>query len=228
MKKLLLLLLVLFLTQTTQAQDCGNYFSFKKGMKFELTNYDKKDKPAALLKYEIVDYKPVNGGTSLVMAVETYDMKGKLLAKGESAGKCVGGTYFTDVRNISSDMVPKSADITMTVSGDQLAYPAKLNPGDKLNDATISIKSSLASGMSLMNINATITDRQVAGNESVTTPAGTFECVKITYTLNVRFMGNRTLTVSEFLAPGIGVVKSEQTDNKGRKQSSTLLTKLEK
>ena len=227
MKKLLVCLLLAGAAKCTLAQDCGSYFAFQKGLKFELTSYDKKDKPTALLKYQILDFKPVNGGTSLVFSNETYDAKGSLLAKGESAGKCIGGNYYTDVRNISSDLIPKAANLTMSITGDPLMYPAKLAAGDKLKDASFTIKSALESGMTLMTINATLTGREVAGTETVETPAGTFECVKIRYTLNVRMMGNRTLTGFEYLAKGIGVVKSEQFDAKGRKQSSLLLTKLE-
>jgi len=228
MKKSLLLLLVLFLTQTTQAQDCGSYFVFRKGQKFELTSYDKKDKVAALLKYEVLDYKPVNGGTSLVFNVETYDPKGTLLVKGQSAGKCVNGSYYTDVTNVSSAMVPKAANMTVNISGDQLVYPTPLNPGDKLKDASYSIKSGMQGGMTLMTLNVNIVDRKVAGMETITTPVGSFECTKITYTMNMRFMGNRSVNCVEYLAKGVGVVKSEQTDDKGRKQSSMMLTKLEK
>ncbi len=228
MIRIFLLLALLTGSITVHAQDCGGYFAFQKGLKFELTSYDKKDKPAALLKYQIIDYKPVNGGTSLVFSNETYDPKGKLLAKGESFGKCVDGNYYTDVRNISSDMIPKAANLRMDITGDQLTYPAKLNVGDKLKDASITVKSSLESGMTLMTLTANIVDRQVAGMETVETPAGTFDCVKITYTMNMRLMGNRTLKGTEYLAKGIGVVKSEQVNEKGQKQSSMMLTKLEK
>ncbi|WP_019991199.1 hypothetical protein [Rudanella lutea] len=228
MKKIHALLILLLLTTAVRAQECTGYFAFQKGLKLELTSFDKKDKPAAILKYQIVDYKPVNGGVSLVFANETYDPSGKLLAKGESFGKCVSGNYFTDVRNISSDMIPKAANLRMDVTGDQLAYPANLNVGDKLKDASVTVKSSLESGMTLMTLTANIVDRQVVGMETIDTPAGKFDCVKITYTLNMRLMGNRTLKGTEYLARGIGVVKSEQVNEKGQKQSSLVLTKLEK
>ena len=228
MTRILLFLALLTGHIAVRAQDCGGYFAFRKGLKFELTSYDKKDKPAALLKYQVIDYKPVNGGTSLAFSSETYDPKGKLLAKGESFGKCIDGNYYTDVRNISSDMIPKAANLRMDITGDQLTYPAKLSVGDQLKDANITVKSSLESGMTLMTLTANITDRQVAGMETVDTPAGRFDCVKITYTMNVRLMGNRTLKGTEYLAKGIGVVKSEQVNEKGQKQSSMMLTKLEK
>ncbi len=227
MKKSLLLLLVLLLTQSVQAQNCSPYFAFPKGQKFELTNYDKKDKVSAVTKYEVLDVKAISDGTAFVVETATYDLKGSLLAKGEANAKCVGGIFYTDVRNISSDMMPRSANVTVDITGDQLMYPAQLAPGDKLKDATFTAKTAMG-GMNLMTLTANIVDRKVAGMETVTTPAGSFECVKITYTINMRLMGNRTISAVEYLAQGVGVVKSEQLDDKGRKLSSTLLTKLEK
>lgn len=228
MKKINLTLFLLFAFNILNAQDCSSYFKFSKGMKVEMTSFDKKDKPAAILKYEVLDYKPVNGGFSLVFSNETYDSKGKLLGKGESFGKCNNGDYITDIRNISSDMIPKSADIKMNIDGDKMVYPARMKVGDKLPDASIKISSSLSTGMTLMNITANITDRKVEANESIETPVGKFNCLKITYTLNTKFMGNRTMICHEYLADGIGVIKQEQFDEKGKKQSSLILTKLEK
>ena len=224
MKNPLTLCLLLILTQTAYSQDCGPYFAFRKGTKMELTSYDKKDKPIVLTKYEMIDYKPVADGTSLVFSTATYDAKGNLLVKGESVGKCSGGRYYTDVRNIASDMMPKSANIDVDVSGDLLAYPATLSAGDKLPNASINMKASMGS-ITILNTTVNITDRQVVGLETVETPAGRFDCVKITYTLTMR---NRSMDAAEYLAKGIGVVKSEQVDSNGRKQSSTMLTRLAK
>lgn len=228
MKKISFILIGVALSSIGFSQNCNEYFSFQKGMKIEMASYDKKDKLTATLKYEIVDYKPSGSGMTLVMNTATYDDKGKLLAKGDASGKCENGVYYADVRNISSDMIPKSADIKVDVTGEQLTYPANLKIGDKLKDATINVESGMASGMKLMSMTANIVDRQVASFETVETPAGKFDCAKITYTLNMKFFGNRSMSCVEYLAKGIGVVKSENYDSKGKKQSSMILNKLEK
>jgi len=227
MKKLSTILFLLFLNMTCFAQNCNEYFSFTKGMKIEMVSYDKKDKLAATIKYEIVDYKPAGSGMTLVMSTATYDAKGALLAKGDASGKCENGVYYADVRNISSDMIPKAADVQVDITGEQLTYPTGLKVGDKLKDATINVASSMGS-MKLMSMAVNIVNREVAAMETVETPAGKFDCLKITYTLNMKFMGNRTMNGVEYLAKGIGVVKSENYDSKGKKQSSMILNKLEK
>jgi hypothetical protein len=212
------------------SQDCNSgYFAFKKGTKMQLTSYDKKDKVTATINYEVKDAQPVSGGMKVMFANETYDAKGNLLSKGDVSGQCVNGEFMTDVRNISSDMMPKTADMEVIVSGDQLVYPHALTAGQKLKDASINVKSSMKSmGMTLMNMTINITDRKVEGFESVETPAGKFDCVKISYITNFKLMGNRTAKSVEYVAKGVGMVKSEQYDDKDRKMSSLVLTKLEK
>ncbi|RYU96337.1 TapB family protein [Emticicia agri] len=230
MKKTLSLLFafaMLFHSYLLTAQDCGGYFAFKKGMKVEMTSYDKKDKPTVTTKYEVIDYKPIDGGISMAFAHEAYDAKGKLLSKSESTGKCVGGDYYTDIRNITSDAMPKSPDMKVTVTGDQMVYPRDLKVGDILKDASINVKTGFEGGMTLMNMNANITNRKVEAYETIETPAGKFECAKITYTMNMKFMGNRTLKCVEYLAKGVGMVKTEQFDEKGNRQAYMVVTKIE-
>jgi len=223
----LFVFVVFFYAHLSVAQDCGGYFNFKKGMKVEMTSYDKKDRPTAVTKYEVIDYKPVDGGTSLAFAHETYDAKGKLMAKSESVGKCVDGDYHTDIRNISGDMMPKSPDMKVSITGDQMVYPRDLKVGDDLKDASINIKSGFEGGMTIMNMNANITNRKVEAYETIETPAGKFDCAKLTYNMQMKFMGNRTLKCVEYLAKGIGLVKTEQFDAKGNRQAYMVVTKIE-
>lgn len=211
---------------SSKAQECTSYFKFSKGQKIELQLLDAKDKPTNLLKYEVLDFKPVNGGFSLVFDTQTFDAKGTLLAKGQSVGKCLNGSYMTDIRNISSDMIPKAADIRMDIEGSQMIYPAKMNVGDKLPDAEFSIVTSLATGMKLMTIKAKIENRTVETNETVETPAGKFDCLKITYTMTVNMMGTRTMQIEEYLSKGTGVVKQVTKDSKGKTKSTLILSKL--
>ena len=212
------------------SQDCNNgYFAFKKGTKMQLTSYDKKDKIMATANYELKDSKAESGGFNYVFGSETYDAKGNLLAKADVNAQCANGEFRTDVRNLSSDMTPKTTGMEVIVSGDQLTYPQLLTVGQKLKDAAITVKFSMKDlGMNIMNTTFNITDRKVEGFESVETPVGKFDCVKISYVTSFRLMGNRTTKSVEYLAKGVGMVKSEQFDDRDRKQSSMLLTKLEK
>ena len=65
----------------------------------------------------------------------------------------------------------------------------------------------------------TITNRTVQGQESVTTPAGTWNCYKITCKTKITGKAaifnipTTILDVTEWYAPGVGIIKSEINNN---------------
>jgi len=63
--------------------------------------------------------------------------------------------------------------------------------------------------------------------EDVRVPAGTFKCHKITQTATTTVMGTTNVsTTTEWLAPGIGQVKSEHYDDKNKLVSTSVLVGL--
>lgn len=215
--------------QSQETKDCNGYFAYQAGTKMELTHYDKKDKVSSVLKYQVEKNVPTANGTDIFFFNQTYDSKGKLVVKGDFEMQCKNGQIYADVHNIASDMTP-AADAEVSITGDKLTYPHNLTVGQKLDDVNCEVKQTMSgSGMTLFTIDMSLTNRKVEGFETVTTPAGTFECVKISYDYNTKmsFMKKQGHTV-EYLAKGIGLVKVESFDKKGKKESSQLLTKLER
>ena len=83
--------------------------------------------------------------------------------------------------------------------------------------------------MANMTMTIKILNRKVESKESITTPAGTFSCFKITYDMesSTKIMGMNTnvkLSSIDYLAEGIGVVKTESYDKKGELSGYSLLT----
>lgn len=230
MKKIFIFATLFYVTFTNtlfaQKSDCSGYFAHKAGTKLEMTVYNKKDKPTTTLKYEVLKNTPTSDGADIVFNNESYDAKNRLISKAEFTAKCQGSQFLTEVRNMSSEMMPQSADIQMSITGDKLIYPHKLSAGQTLPDASVAIKSTMQ-GMTISSINTQITNRKVEGFETVETPAGKFECVKISYTYSSKLtLGRIEGTAIEYLAKGVGLVKSESFDKKGQKVSTQLLTKL--
>ncbi len=219
----------LSLAQSQETKDCNGYFAYQTGTKMELTMYDKKDKVSTVLKYQVEKSTPTTNGIDVFFSNQTYDNKGKLVVKGDFDMQCKDGQIYADVRNIASDIAP-AADAEVSITGDKLTYPHNLTAGQKLDDVNCQIKQTMSgSGMTLLTVTMNITNRKVEGFETITTPAGTFECVKISYDYDtkVAFVKKQGRSV-EYLAKGVGLVKVESFDKKGKKESSQLLTKLEK
>jgi hypothetical protein len=79
-----------------------------------------------------------------------------------------------------------------------------------------------------MKLTFNITDRKVEGKESVTTPAGTFECMKISYNTHSQMMiANTQFTNVEYLSKDSGAVRTETYRSNGNLVSYTILTKYQ-
>lgn len=78
-----------------------------------------------------------------------------------------------------------------------------------------------------MNMTSTMdmTNRKVEKQETITTPAGTFECFVI-YSDNKSkmMMASQNYPSRLWLAEGIGMVKQDSFNKNGKLMSSTLLT----
>lgn len=214
--------------QNEETKDCNGYFAYQAGTKMELTIYDKKDKVSQVLKYQVEKNTPTANGIDVFFFNQTYDKNGKLLIKGDFEMQCKNGQVYADVRNIATDLTPV-ADAEVNFTGDKLTYPHNLTAGQKLEDVSCQIKQIMSNGMTLITINMNITNRKVEGFESVTTPAGTFECVKISYDYDTKmgFVKKQGRTI-EYLAKGVGVIKVENFNKKDNLESYQLLTKLER
>lgn len=226
LSKVVALLLIQMFVQVAVAQEtCNLYFASAKGTKLELSSLDKKDKIVAVSKIEIADAKSISGGMEYVIKSELYDGKNKFITNAEQTATCVNGDYVMNVQVMNAEMMPKDANMKVLIDGDKLFYPANMKAGDVLKDANVTIKTTMGS-MTIMNSTVNIIDRKVVGAETIETPAGKFDCLKITYTTKMKFMGSRTMNSVEYLSKGVGIVKSEQFDEKGNKQSSVMLTKI--
>jgi len=123
--------------------------------------------------------------------------------------------------------------VDMKIDGRQMQTPLDLSTGQTLPDEEV-VKSTInMSGMMSMTfyITTTLKNRKVEAKEDVTTPAGTFNCFKISYDLEVAMdMGmmkqNATEKVIEWLSPEIGMIKTERYDEKGKLSSTTLISEV--
>ena len=62
MNKLFTLLLLFFAVAFLHAQDCTPYFPMDEGTKFEITNYDKKDRVTSSATHEIINKRALPDG----------------------------------------------------------------------------------------------------------------------------------------------------------------------
>ena len=78
-------------------------------------------------------------------------------------------------------------------------------------------------------INMAIKDREFIKTESITTPAGTFDCAKVKYNIATRSPKSKETITGygyEWYSPNVGLVRTEQYDKNNVLQSYTVLEEL--
>ena len=114
-----------------------------------------------------------------------------------------------------------SADVT----GDELDLPSDLSVGQTLKDVTYNVKVSMGT-LTLMNRTYTVKDRKVESQESLTTPAGTFDCYKVTFVTTGDKGGASKSAI--WYAKDAGMIKTENYKDDGKLLNRQVLVKLVK
>ncbi|MBO7192299.1 MAG: hypothetical protein J6V17_02780 [Bacteroidales bacterium] len=114
-------------------------------------------------------------------------------------------------------MLPSGARITS--SGGESSLPSDMVPGDVLPDVNASVK---ALGLTMK---ITVTERNVLRNETLSTPAGTFDCVVIRERKVEKGMGRNRHTIADtWYSRGIGMVRHDTYSPELELQTSEVLT----
>jgi len=226
-KSLILILLALFMSGIVTAQDCDLYY-MSEGTVFGYQNLDAKGNLSGSSRITCLGATNTGAGVNYRVRAEFIDSKGKNLTASEYNMRCDEGKFYVDMQNF---LDPKSMesmkDMEVTAENKDMVYPATLTAGELLPDASVTVSASTG-GMTILTMTVNVTNRKVVGNETVTVPAGTFDCVKITYDTETKLLFKVNTSVAEYICKGIGNVKSESFDKKGKLVGSTVLSELKK
>lgn len=194
----------------------------------EYTSYNKKGKVESSTTSTITTVEASGSAAVASVSSSIRDDKGKEQFAGAYEVRCENGIITMDASSLISPAMQQSfASMEVSIDGDGLVLPSKLEPGQMLPDASTTIKAG-SGGVNIINMTVNITNRKVLGREEITTPAGIFNCYKISQDTDVKMMIAKTMTSIDYYAEGVGVVRSETYDKKGNLEGYMELTKFEK
>lgn len=217
--KLITALTLLSLSGNLFSQDCANYYYLQNNKTIEMTISNKNGKESGKMTYVVSDSKKNGSAVTATINSEFIDVKGKTITKATNNVKCENGVMQMNMKTfIPAAQMEQMKSGTATANDVYLEYPANLNVGDQLKDGQFNMDYESTSGLK-SSIEISITERKVEGRESVTTPAGTWECYKITSQNKIvsKIAGIGIpikMSVTEWYAPGFGVVKTESKTGK--------------
>lgn len=234
MKKMLLAIVALLSCHTMQAQ----YFCTTQGTELHYVNYDEAGQ--SLSNETVTVYNVVKNASG-----ESAQYLAKIVtnkAKNNTSYTLYNWNYDGNVTTcqedlmygpyIKSDSDPAKYDSKarqamaeeLKLKGDNsFTIKKQASAGESIPDRTYS----LISNMLKNEIN--ISGAAYMGEEQVSTTAGKFDCIKISYLKRTKIvLKTETVRVTEWYAEGIGLVKSESYNTKGEPDGKTILVKIVK
>lgn len=234
MKKMLLAIVALLACHTMQAQ----YFCTTQGTELHYVNYDEagqslsnetvtvynvvKNASGESAQYlaKIVTNKTKNN-TSYTLYNWNYDgnvttcqeelMYGPYIKSDSDPAK-----YDSKARQAMAEELKLKGDNSFTIKKHASA-------GESIPDRTYSLI------FNMLKNEINISGAAYMGEEKVSTTAGKFDCIKISYLKRTKIvLKTETVRVTEWYAEGIGLVKSESYNTKGEPDGKTILVKIVK
>ena len=214
---------VLYLSFTMAQNVCSDYYPMAEDTKFKLTSFKPNGKITSATNYLITNSENTALGQNATYTTEIEDDKGEVTATASYDVVCENGVVLIDFRSLMGpDVYSQFPDMEMEVSGTALEFPNNLQEGQSLPDADLLAVINMSPIK--MRLTFIMTNRQVVGQETITTPAGTFECIVITYDYESKFGVKVTGSTKQWLAKGVGLVKQEDMNKKGKMISYIELT----
>lgn len=216
-----------------QQQDCKSYYFLQNNAEVEMSIYDGKGELVAKNIEKVLNVNRTANVISSNFSTTLKDAKGKDLSTGKGKFKCTGSEILLDMQ-MAMPNIPQLQNMKMEPGSDEifLSYPATLKEGQTLPGNEKEMRGNM-NGMEI-SMTLKVSDRKVVGKEKITTPAGTWECFKISYKLGftVQMMGTNfpmdlDVNATEWFAPGFGIVKTD-TERGGSTLGSMQITAFKK
>jgi len=228
MKTIITCIFAIIITTTIIGQnDCSAFYPFKEGTKTEITTYDKKNKVAAKVTYVVSSVSNNNSKSVAAMQSTIKGADGNEISQTTYDVTCSNDGIEIDFNSMfSPQLAMQFKDMETDVSGTNIILPNNLTVGQTLPDATMNARINM-SGIT-MNMDVKMTNRKVVAQESITTPAGTFDCYVLEYTSELKMGMSKKGSAKQWIAKGVGMVKQEDYNKRGKVTSSSLLTSFTK
>lgn len=156
-------------------------------------------------------YQP-NGVTNRILIDEKWGVETMKNLKKEL------DSYQNNATESNQDFNGQLADAERHKGAITIPLKADAVKGEKIPDGEYSLKTGY------MKVSFKLSDGEYEGFEKVTVPAGTFDCLKVSYRIktNVLYLPH-TQYVTQWYAQGIGLVKEEITNKKKELTQSRIL-----
>lgn len=234
MKKMLLAIVALLACHTMQAQ----YFCTTQGTELHYVNYDEAGQSLSNETVTVCNVVKNASGESAQYLAKIVTNK----TKNNTSYTLYNWNYDGNVTTCQEDLMygPYIKSDSDPAKYDSKARQAMAEELKLKGDNSFTIKKHASAGESIpdrtyslifnmLKNEINISGAAYMGEEKVSTTAGKFDCIKISYLKRTKIvLKTETVRVTEWYAEGIGLVKSESYNTKGEPDGKTILVKIVK
>ena len=164
------------------AQSCATMLLFKENSSITTTSYDANAKALSSSIHTVT--KVSKEGETIISKSKVENSVKKSATTTEFTVRCEKDKLKVDMSSmIPVQSVPGMENIQVTVSGDAMEIPTVITVGQSLPDGFASVEMTNA-GTRMGNMRYAVKNRKVEAKETITTPAGSFVCYKISSEFN--------------------------------------------
>lgn len=205
----------------------NTYLPSKRNFRIKYVSYDSKDRREYSEIWQLVGKSKSNG-------LIQYNIESEITTRKQN-------TFYQYFRLVTKDSIffigseryldPKKLDsyqkMVIKISSDSVAIPVRPKIGQMLPEASCEASILRGTGSVLMSMNVLLINRKIDAMENISTPAGNFNCFKIS-TDKITYGGiNKSKTkIFEWYAINVGLVRMEEYQSKGKLISYKVLESL--
>ena len=218
--------LVLLVGSLAQAQyNCSRFYPFEDGAKrtYKMTDALTNDH-LGMVVYEIERIYETAGTPSATMGHRLLDSYGNVMSSSSYEMVCTSDGIYIDFNSLYRPGLLGRLTSDHEITGTNVVIPNELNVGDELADAGMKVSFKMRG--TPVEFSMSIKDRKVIGTETVTTPAGTFDCYIVTQKMETIMTASFISSSKQWLAEGIGLVKQEDYAPDGSLSATILLDSM--
>lgn len=228
--KFIIIGLLAFIVNTAYSQsDCYPYVPTSKGAKWEITNYSAKGKETGKVANELVDIVKSGNDIKFTIKATSYDKKGEETFSNTFEAYCKNGKFEFDMAfKMNGEALQAYEDMDIDVDATEFEIPSMdTAPGTLLKDGSLVVDIS-SNSVHMFKMTVVVTDRKVEAKEEIKTPAGSFDCLKLSQKIKTKMVIGIEASSIEWYSEEVGMVRSESFNKKGKLTGYSELTKYEK
>ncbi|MBX3256971.1 MAG: hypothetical protein KF862_22730 [Chitinophagaceae bacterium] len=210
--KMIFLIAACFSYYILHSQDCKSFYLLQNNKTIELGIYNKRGDNNGMLSYKISGVSIKGAVTTASVKADLFDKTKKLISSSINNIRCENGAFLADMKLfIPQQQAEQFNKVDVKAKNAYLEYPAGIQPGDRLKDGSFEMEADKNGLKQTLKIE--ILNREVTGTEKITTPAGSWDCLVITYHTRLHIQTGPiaiplTFESTEWFARGFGVVKT--------------------